>query len=102
MYALPIAQDADETAVLPLVLQRAGQAATTARGLERAMQSWPEHSVDPILMALLNSDPLASVRRIRTHSMWLIPTAGTLGERSLNKHSMCISCRLEERCRSYS
>jgi DNA-binding response OmpR family regulator len=65
MYALLIAQDADEAAVLSLVLQRTGLAVTTARYLERAMQSWTERPADLLLMALPGSDPLAQVRRVR-------------------------------------
>lgn len=65
MYALLITQDADEAAVLTLVLQRAGLAVTTARDLERAMQSWPERPADLILVALAKPDPIAQVHRIR-------------------------------------
>ncbi len=65
MYALLIAQDADEAAVLSLVLQRAGLAVTTARDLERAMQSWTERPADLLLMALPGSEPLAQVLRVR-------------------------------------
>lgn len=68
MYALLITQDVDEMAVLSLVLQRAGLAVTTARDLERAMQSWSERPADLIVMALPGSDPLAQVRRVRTQT----------------------------------
>lgn len=68
MYALLVAQDADESAVLSLVLQRAGLAVTTARDLERAMQSWPERPADLILSAILDVEPLAQVRRVRVQS----------------------------------
>ena len=39
MYALLLARNADERAVLSLVLQRAGLAATTVNDLERALQA---------------------------------------------------------------
>jgi DNA-binding response OmpR family regulator len=65
MYALLIAQNADERAVLSLALQRAGVAVTTANDLERAMRSWFERPADLILLAI-EGDPVAQVRRIRT------------------------------------
>ena len=65
MYALLIAQDADERAVLSLALQRAGVAVTTATDLERAMRSWFERPADLVLLAV-DGDPVAQVRRVRT------------------------------------
>jgi len=65
MYALLIAQDADERAVLSLALQRAGVAVTTATDLERAMRSWFERPADLVLLAI-DGDPVAQVRRVRT------------------------------------
>lgn len=68
MYALLIAEDPDETAVLSLVLQRAGLAVTSSSDLERAMQSWAERPADIILVAFHQSEPLAQVRRVRTET----------------------------------
>jgi len=68
MYALLLAQDADEKAVLSLVLQRAGLAVTTSNDLERALRTWPERPADLILLALSDDDPLADVRRIRAET----------------------------------
>ena len=79
MYALLIAQNTDERAVLSLVLQRAGVAVTTGNELERAMRSWLERPADLILLALggsltgdtaggLADDPVASVGRIRAET----------------------------------
>ncbi len=65
MYALLLAQNSDERAVLSLVLQRAGLAVTTANDLERAVRSWPERPADLILLALQSDDAHADVRRIR-------------------------------------
>lgn len=65
MYALLIAQNADERAVLSLALQRAGVAVTTGNDLERAMRSWFERPADLVLLAV-DGDPVAQVRRIRT------------------------------------
>jgi DNA-binding response OmpR family regulator len=67
MYALLIAQNSDEKAVLSLALQRAGLAVTTANDLERAMKSWLERPADLILLAV-SGDPLAQVHRIRTET----------------------------------
>ncbi|MDH7485480.1 MAG: response regulator transcription factor [Anaerolineae bacterium] len=66
MYALLVADDADEGAVLSLVLQRAGLAVTSARDLEQAMESWPERPADVILLALTHPIPLAQVHRVRS------------------------------------
>jgi DNA-binding response OmpR family regulator len=67
MYAMLLADNADERAVLSLVLQRAGLAVTTAQDLERAMKSWLERPADVIALALMG-DPLAHVRRIRAET----------------------------------
>lgn len=68
MYALLLAENADERAVLSLVLQRAGLAVTTASDVERALQTWPQRPVDLILLALRSDDPLTDVRRIRAET----------------------------------
>ena len=52
MYALLIAQDSDEAALLSLVLQRAGLTVATAKDLKHAMQNWQERPTDLILLAL--------------------------------------------------
>jgi DNA-binding response OmpR family regulator len=67
MYAMLIAQNADERAVLSLVLQRAGLAVTSAQDLERAMKSWLERPADLVLLAS-GGDPLGSVRRVRAET----------------------------------
>jgi DNA-binding response OmpR family regulator len=67
MYAMLLAENADERAVLSLVLQRAGLAVTTAHDLERAMKTWLERPADLVVLAL-GDDPLAEVRRTRTET----------------------------------
>ena len=67
MYAMLVAENADERAVLSLVLQRAGLAVTTAHDLERAMKTWLDRPADLIMLAL-GEDPLANVRRTRTET----------------------------------
>ena len=68
MYALLIAEDPDEAAVLSLVLQRAGLAVTSSNSLERAMQSWAERPADIVMVALYHNEPLAQVRRVRAET----------------------------------
>lgn len=68
MYALLLTQDADEKAVLSLVLQRAGLAVTTSSDLEHALRTWPERPADLILLASESDDVLADVRRIRAET----------------------------------
>jgi DNA-binding response OmpR family regulator len=67
MYAMLIAQDPDERAVLSLVLQRAGLAVTTASDLERAMKTWLDRPADLIVLAL-EGDPLVYIRRTRAET----------------------------------
>lgn len=67
MYALLLAQNADEKAVLSLLLQRAGLAVTVATDLERAMKSWPDRPADLILLAI-GGDPLTHIHRIRSET----------------------------------
>ncbi|MBC8264273.1 MAG: response regulator transcription factor [Anaerolineales bacterium] len=68
MYALLIAEDSDEAAILSLVLQRAGLAVTSSNDLERAMQSWTERPADIVLVAVHQTAPLAQVRRVRAET----------------------------------
>jgi DNA-binding response OmpR family regulator len=68
MYALLIAQDADEAAVLSLVLQRAGMTVTTAKELKYAMQTWQERPTDLILLALYDPSPQDQVRLARAEA----------------------------------
>jgi len=85
MYALLIAEDPDEAALLSLVLQRAGLAVTSSSDLERAMQSWAERPADIILVALRLSDPLAQVRRVRAET----ETALALVVEALEERERC-------------
>ena len=67
MYAMLLADNADERAVLSLVLQRAGLAVTTAHDLERAMKTWLDRPADLIVLARGDA-PLTDVRRSRTET----------------------------------
>jgi DNA-binding response OmpR family regulator len=67
MYAMLVADNADERAILSLVLQRAGLAVTTAYDLDRALKTWVERPADLIMIAL-EGDPLAHTRRLRAET----------------------------------
>lgn len=86
MYALLIAQDADEKAVLSIVLQRAGLAVTSASSLERAMQSWPERPADLVFLALRDSDPLGDICRVRAETTVPVIMLISLIEEDIHYH----------------
>jgi DNA-binding response OmpR family regulator len=64
MYALLLAQNPDEAAILSLVLQRTGLAVNTASQVQRAVDTWPDRPADLILLAM-PQDLLPSVRSLR-------------------------------------
>lgn len=68
MHALLIAQNADETAVLSLVLQRGGLTVARADVLEPILQTGPEKPVDFIVLAPREGPPVAQVRRLRSQT----------------------------------
>ena len=81
MYALLICDDPDETALLSLVLQRAGLAVTTGSHLQRAMETWAERPADIVVISLSNPDPVAQVRRVRAETdVPLVVVTGPLTE----------------------
>jgi DNA-binding response OmpR family regulator len=67
MYAMLLVQNADERAVLSVILQRAGLAVTTSADLERALKSWLERPADLVVLAL-SGDALAHTRRTRNET----------------------------------
>lgn len=67
MYALLIAQNPDERALLSLVLQRAGLAVTSASDLDRALKTWQERPAD-LILAAVRGDPLVQMRSIRAET----------------------------------
>lgn len=64
MYALLLAQQADEIAILSLVLQRTGLAVNTAQRVQRVIETWPERPADLIVVAL-SGHPLPYVQALR-------------------------------------
>jgi DNA-binding response OmpR family regulator len=68
MYALLIAEDADEGAILSVVLQRVGLAVNTTGNLELAMKTWSERPADVILLALHSLSVREQVGRVRAET----------------------------------
>ncbi|MBN1219449.1 MAG: response regulator transcription factor [Anaerolineae bacterium] len=84
MYALLIAQDADDVAIFSMVLQRAGLAVTAAKDLNRAMQTWSERPADIILLSLPDQLPLEQINCVRAETQVpLILVVNQLDERLL-------------------
>jgi DNA-binding response OmpR family regulator len=82
MYALLVAEDADDIAIFSLVLQRAGLAVTTVKDLKRAMQNWSERPADIILLILYNISPQEQVHLVRAETLVpLILTVNQVDER---------------------
>ncbi len=66
MYALLLAHNADESAVLRLVLQRAGFATRITTDLEAAIQDWQEKPSDLVLLAFKDQVAIEKIRELRT------------------------------------
>jgi two-component system KDP operon response regulator KdpE len=65
MYALLLAHNADESAVLRLVLQRAGFAARITTDLESSIQDWQEKPSDLVLLAFKDQVAIEKIRELR-------------------------------------
>ncbi len=85
MYALLIAEDADEAAVFSLVLQRAGLTMTTAKDLKRAMQAWQDRPTDLILLALSSLSPLEQVSLVRAEAQVPLIMVVNRGDEELHR-----------------
>ncbi len=68
MYALLLAHNADESAVLRLALQRAGFASRVTTDLKQAIQELHDQPTDLILLSFKDSVPLDLIHEIRTKS----------------------------------
>jgi DNA-binding response OmpR family regulator len=68
MYALLVAEDADEGAILSVVLRRAGLAVNAVSGMETAMKNWSERPADIILLAVGSLSPQDQVRSVRAET----------------------------------
>ena len=65
MYALLLADDPDEGALLSLALQRSGLAVSTAQNLEKTLASWSDRPLDVIVLALTNPTLQQQIRLVR-------------------------------------
>jgi DNA-binding response OmpR family regulator len=79
LYALLIAQSVDETAVLTLVLQRAGLAVITTNDIQAAIQAWPERPADLVLLAM-GDNPIAHTRSLRAVTEVPLVVVSQVGE----------------------
>ncbi len=77
MYALVVCDNADETALLTLVLQRVGLAVTNTDSVDRALKAWPQRPTDVVVLALHSDSPLESVRQFRAEAE--VPLAVIVG-----------------------
>jgi DNA-binding response OmpR family regulator len=66
MYALLLAHNADESAVLRLALQRAGFASRVSTDLNQAIHEWQDQSSDLMLLSFKSEIPIEQIRDIRS------------------------------------
>lgn len=66
MYALLLAHHADESAILRLVLQRAGLSSRVTTDLSKAIQEWDNQPIDLILLSFRDQIPVDQIRLIRS------------------------------------
>jgi len=65
MYALLLAHNADESAVLRLALQRAGFASRVTTDLKQVVKEWPDQPSDLVLLSFPDEIPSDTVRALR-------------------------------------
>ncbi len=65
MYALLLAHNANESAVLRLALQRAGFASRITTDLRQAVLDWPNQPADMVMLSFPETVPLSLVRDLR-------------------------------------
>ncbi len=68
MYALLLAHNADESAVLRLTLQRAGLAARISTEIQHILESWQAQPSDLILLSFQDGAPLDSIKELRSQT----------------------------------
>ena len=71
MQAVLISPHADEANILQVILQQAGFMVRTARGLEQAIQAWPENPAELILIVLTgeHANSLTQLKMLRAHTV---------------------------------
>jgi DNA-binding response OmpR family regulator len=65
MHALLLAHNADESAVLRLVLQRAGFASRVTTDLKQGILEWDDHPTDLVLLSFKDQIPVDQIHEIR-------------------------------------
>lgn len=68
MYALLVAQNSIEDAILSVVLQQVGVATTTAGSLSHALETWSRRPSDLLILAVEEGNPLELVNRVRSET----------------------------------
>lgn len=66
MYALLLAHNADESAVLRLALQRAGFASRVTTDLEDSIHDWPTKPSDLVLLSFKDEIAIIKIRELRS------------------------------------
>jgi DNA-binding response OmpR family regulator len=66
MYALLLAHHADESAILRLVLQRAGLSSRVTTDLDQAIEEWEDQPLDLIVLSIRDQIPLDQIRLLRS------------------------------------
>jgi DNA-binding response OmpR family regulator len=66
LYALLLAHNADESAVLRLALQRAGFASRVSTDLKQAIHDWQDQTSDLMLLSFKSEVPMEQIREIRS------------------------------------
>lgn len=71
MEVLLFSQYPEETAVLKLILQQAGFVVRSSKGLELAIESWPERPADMVLIAQSEVDPdvMKQIKQMRMYTV---------------------------------
>jgi DNA-binding response OmpR family regulator len=69
MQSLLLCPDSDESAILSLVLQRAGYTVNVTRNLQQTIKNWPQTPVEFILLAFRGNVPVHLLNQIRAESV---------------------------------
>lgn len=68
MQSLMLCPDADECAILNVILQRAGYAVTIARNVNQITENWPDNPVEFVLLTFRGAVPLHLLQQLRAES----------------------------------
>jgi DNA-binding response OmpR family regulator len=81
MYALLLAHNADESAVLRLALQRAGFASRVTTDLDQAIQDWHDQPSELVLLSFRDLVPVDQISTIRSKTeVPLVVISGPMSE----------------------